>query len=692
MTAQSLNLNHHVGVVHVSGLIGTVSTQIGGDFHRETVSGASSAGNPGMNRATSIAGRAFATHVGATVTGTMRIYEFDPDAYYVPVGTYGTSQANFHAFEAGDTWSTDGGSTTGTFVEDGVSTDTYVLVKFTTGSPNLNNTDTITITSGTANTETAVATADAAQGGGAGEEGEWKAVLTSSIATIDPFSCSGLHSLNISGKMGSAVCWKQQNSTNIYGYTYDVETNTWTDHGVISTAVASTYNIWGTNRVVSDTIYAGIEGANLKLTTIAFNPSTLSVGIQTSADNISDEVYSYSANMGVFGGKFLLLTPQASGGVGQINLCTLSGGNWGILDTFRGSSSAADLLYWISGGAGTTLFEHYGKLWGFAFSGVQSTSANTGYGVLAFTEKNGVITCDNLDDVATDVTGDNSVALAQYLLSDPVMAPGTPSAGSSARQQLRLLRRQITNDPDGDDIIDLHYISDHKNTGTSTILSWGNPFTDLNGTLTIDWSTQADQGSDIWRLTTTSGNPETALAIGDWIGLTSDGQIFRVTARNNASSYVEIHNPASRTLPTAATASRTLTGAIPTTGIASSVGFTSQAADNTGGGAHYFSKGTIAGVITSSEGISATKQRISLMFFGGGTVDCELFHGDAGDGIANATSTITKPAGQTWTLNGTVMEGMTADGSTTYLVDHDFDADGLAPGEVTRRVLKVTVG
>lgn len=663
--------------VKCMGINGVTAVQIGGLFHRESV--LTTQNNDTTNRAASIFSRAFAYHSNSTP----RIYQFDPLAYYVPVGTYSTTQAAFHAFEAGDTWSTDGGSTTGTFVEDGVSTDGYILVRFTTGSPNINNTDTITITSGPANAETADATADAAQGGAAGEEGEWKVVLAFSGAGTtanDDQEFGGMFALNINNKHGLA-CWYHDTSNNVYGATYDPKLDLWSQALIGSVTVADR---WGKSHVFNDTIYTNIQTNTASaFRTATFNPSTMSFGTQlgTGLVHTSSDV-AEQINFGMAQWKSRIFSTVPSTTVDDGRLIELVAGTWGEVYNFNGGSTAGLPSYrQDTAKRGNFIFEHGEKLW-VGIWGDLNIVPGFGFIMHTFTEKSGVITCDNAPGSGVAfTTGDVAEKLAQFLLPSTLAVGGANFSGANLK--VTTIKDQISNDPDGQDII-INYFTGDKQGGNTDVMHWAAPFTDLP-TVTLNWSGQADQGSDIWRIPVTAGTPSADLAVDDWTGENADEQIFRVTTVNDGSNYIEIHNPGGLALPTGTAQSRKL-NTMSLQGIAGGIAHLSHAHGDNGGGGKDFTREMKSVIITNVQPITDEEQ-ITLIAngFNSPTVSVSLYHGQANDRVVSAKSTINKPAGESWTLGSGNMTLITADGVTEHKVNHETVTDGLNVNDVIRR-------
>lgn len=673
---QYLMMDHKETTVKCMGINGVTAVQIGGLFHRESVD-TTQTGNT-TNRAASIFSRAFAYHSNTVP----RIYQFDPLAYYVPVSTYGTTQAAFHAFEAGDTWSADGGATTGTFVEDGVSTDGYVLVRFTTGSPNLNNTDTITITSGPANTETAVATADASQGGATAEKGEWKVVLVFPGATTanNHQGFGGMFALNINNRHGLA-CYMRNTSSEMHGATYDPKLDIWSQAQI---GTLTTENIFGKSHVFNDTIYTIARNqTSSQFRTITFNPTTMSFGTQVGSSLVhtnSDVDQQINFGMAQWRSRLFSTTPSTTDG--DAHLIELVGGIWGSVYNFNGSTATAGLPDYRSDTAqrGNFIFEHGEKLWVGIWGDINSGGA--GFIMHTFTEKAGVITCDNAPGttVAFDAT-DVAEKLAQFLLPSSLAVGGPDFSG--ANLQVTTLKDQITNDPDGQDIV-INYFTGDKAGGNTDVMHWTAPFTNLP-TITLNWTGKTDQGSNIWRVPVSAGTPSADLAVDDWTGENADEQIFRVTTVNDGSAYIEVHNPGGLTLPTGTAQSRKL-NAMTLQGVAGGIAHLAHAHGDNGGGGKDFTREMKSVIITNVTSVEDA-ERITLIAngFNSPTVSVSLYHGQANDRVVSAKSTITKPAGETWTLATGDMTLITADGTTEHNVDHETVTDGLNVNDVIRR-------
>jgi len=657
-------------------------SQIGGNFHRETPIAASvgSALN-GENRACQIGGKAF--------------YEFDPLAYKCNVGSYTTTQAGFHGFAAGDTWTASGGAT-GTFIEAGVATDTFIVLKFTTGTA-IGSGEVITIASGSG-TGAATTTEAAFQGGAAAELGEWKVVHTSSVSGR-PIPTSGLHSMTINDKMGIGCMYHHASNTNVYGVDLDIETGVWTE-ALIGTFNSSRSDLWGRSTVINDTIYVACshETSNTSYCTVSFNPTTQAYGIQVGV-NMCNHIW--NEHCGAYTccewkSRIFMFMNNSNGEDSQLS--ELTGGAWGQVSgcRFDGWSVALYPDWNTAVNAGNMIFEQGGKLW-VAIAGWIRTGS-TGWWIFTFTEKAGVISCDNQRSFSggsyTNVDRGERLCQVFWPVSDLKVNVGA-SLGTYPR--LRCIRDQTANSPSGQDKMLIYAMPDAGTAGSGSptveVMEWGDPWVAITA-FQIDWTTAAALGSEERFYFNTVGGADPTLAglvdKQDYIGLTSDERIFKFRGTATTPNRVILQRAgtyAASSFPTTPTSGpcRKLVG--PTHVGTSGFGSLSIADESLGGGGREFRKGDKNAIIVGVTP-AINKELISLRCYGGGTATISLYHGLPNDELISTKSTISNPGGQPYTISVGDMTGVPADGSVV-LVNHDVATDSLTSGQVIRRCFKV---
>lgn len=619
-----------------------------------------------------------------------QIYLFDPDAYYVPVAGYGTTQAAFHAFAKGDTWSADGGATTGTFLEDGVATDTYVLVKFTTGSPNLNNGDTITITSGTANGETAVAQADATQRGDSGQIGEWGKLFDLDFVPSFSHNISGLFPCIVDGREQIVgLYFKSSGGSDFRGFVIDPIALTITETSLGVTGVSLGGFGGGFAHIYNDSmvwVYSHAIGDRYQ--TVFWNPSTNSFGpgISPSAFVTSNASQGNSkAYLPVlFRGRLFVYLPTSSGNDGMV--AEFSGGGWAqllLFDGVGGVSGNLDLLPSSAtlGRAGGQLIEYGDKLW-IVCVGDTNVGSDSGYAFIALSYLNNTLSADNVKTGSSNpiVAADAPEKLAQFLLSGSALAVGV-SPGLSGNPSLRWVRDDRTNGFGGQSLIELWFISDHTG-GNTEVKRWTGPYTTLG--ISIDWSTAVNIGGDTWEVDT-SADPTAETPVDSWV-VDPDNQIFRVSAINAGTPSIEIENPGGRTIQTVGSSNRKL-NAFSSPGVSASVAPLALPNETHGAGGRVFTRNQKSAAITGFEALTSD-ERVKFKVNGGGTASFKAFHGEDSDRPVDTESTITNLQGGGSLVSNTVTN-FPADGTTEGSVDHDLSADSLGDGHILRRSLEI---
>jgi len=691
---QYLALDYKETTVAVYGIDGATVSQIGGDFHRETDL---PEGNyhSGMNRVCQIYGRTFAQHC-STTSSPHRIYQFDGTAYKVSIGSIGGS---FLTFVAGTAWASPGAS--GTFIESGVTGDTHVLLNIASGTIASGAVITSGLGSGVA--FQATTTEAAAQGGARNELGEWKAVFTSSF-NGSPGSYCGLHSMIVSDKMGIGSFFQQASSTNIYGINYDVETDVWTQSpGVIGNYTNSNFDKWGASTVINDTIYmtAVTDIGNQYFMTMAYNPTTEAWGKQYGLNVLHTSSILGNGCYHVCEWKGRIFSATTWNNPGDGALIELSGAGWYHVQLcyINGITNTGWPYFETQTYFGAQLVENGGKLWVF-IPGRKWNQGTVGWFVLAFTEKSGTITCDNMRSHTI------APSASQFGLEERLSASLLPLSGMSVYYgaglvigaRLTVMRDQTGNAPSGQDEILMYGIPD-ANGGPAQVLKWGNPFTNL--TFQINWSITpvlVDASYRRYTLTVASGDPTTELsnsgnAPHDWIGLTSDGRIFCVDGDNVTSSTVDVFYYAKTTpdWPTVASgACRKLVTPIPVIGTTGGVAALALPDEQIGGGGREFRKDDKSGIITGATP-DTNRELISMKFSGGGTVTASLYHSLASGGFVSTQSTISLPVtvpAQVWSVNGKDMDNVPANG-TEILVYHETVTDSISDGDVIKRCIGI---
>ena len=671
-------------------------SQIGGNFHRETpIAAAASSALNGENRACQIGGKAYAVHCSSTSL-PYRFYEFDPLAYKCNVGSYTTTQAGFHGFAAGDTWTASGGAT-GTFIEAGVATDTFIVLKFTMGTA-IGSGEVITISSGSG-TGAATTTEAAFQGGAAAELGEWKVVHTSSVSGR-PIPTSGLHSMIINDKMGIGCMYHAGAGTSVYGVDLDVDTGVWTE-ALIGNFILITSDYWGRSTVINDTIYVATrdEVSAFNYCTVSFNPTTQAYGVQHGASmcnsNWTDETGAYICCE--WKGRIFMLMKNSSANGCQLS--ELTGGTWGLVPdcNFNGNTISLHPDWYLTSqtNAGNMIFEQGGKLWA-AIAGDINNGTN-GWWVFTFTEKAGVISCDSQRGTTgggiTNTDRGEKLSQVFWPLADLAVHVGS-NLGTYPR--LRCIRDQTANSPSGQDKMMIYAMPDAGTAGSGSptveVMEWGDPWVTIS--FEIDWTTATALGTEErYYFETVEGVDPTLAGLvdnADYIGLTSDERIFKFRGTATSPNRVILQRTGTlgaSSFPTTPTSGlcRKLVG--PTHVGTGGFGSLSIADESLGGGGREFRKGDKNAIIVGVTP-AINKELIAMRCYGGGTATISLYHGLANDELISLKSTISNPGGQPYTISAGDMTGVPADGSVV-LVNHDVATDSLTSGQVIRRCFKV---
>lgn len=669
-----LHMSYKKGPVAVYLVNRGQSIRLGGIFHREPILNTKTALVSSNNRAGSILDRCFA--FADISSSAPRIYQFDGDAYKVALKSI---DASFLNYQSGNTWSASGGAT-GTFIEDGVTGDTHMLLKFGTGTA-IAKGETITVTNGPANTETAVTTELAHQGGGGGEEGEWKVVFNCPVATdgtADMFSGFFLSTKDTGHGLGG--CYG--GTTTVYGLAYDYNDDEWTATLVGSKSTGETF--WGTSTNINGTIYFLADPSSGGVfRTVSYNISNGSLGNQQSAASVISTTGGGFMHHTICEYKQRIFAFMHSAAANDGVLLELTASQWSALLTIQGSTSGNQLdLGAVSNSNNGAIFEHEGKLW--AFLRGDKNSGTNGIFVLAFTELNGVMYCDNMEDFGTAASGQEK--LSQKFFNTSTLAVQSLS-NSPDYTHWAFNKDQITNGPDGQDIVLMYALTESQSAGLgggAGVFQWGQVFSDL--TAVIDWDTAADQGSNIWRVNTDI-DPTSEISDDDWIAPnTSESEmIFRVTNRNTSPNWIEFHNPRGNPLPAGNATSRIIS-AFPQH-LGEAPGLTSLASHNdlSGGGSNYFNKNEVKITILSVKKDSA-KQQITFIATkpGGGNVTVSLYHSKELSKRPGFKSTLSTPSAGS--ISGKDIINLPADG-TVRTVDHDVVTDLFSGSENIKRAI-----
>jgi hypothetical protein len=680
--------------------------QLGGDLHREVSTGdgdvfaidssPASAFRGFSNLAVTFHGKVYRWH-------SQRIYQYDADAYYVPVGSYSSTQAAFHAFSAGDTWSTDGGVTTGTFAEDGVSTDGFIIVKFTTGSPNINNTDVIEITSGTANGETATATADAAQGGSAGYEGEWKTVYSLSSTLVSGLAISGLHLGPVLGVTKMVGVFLDNSATPQYGsIIYDGGTDSWTEETSLGAAPTSNSSEIGFCTVSGGNLIGFVEGDSTGNNT--YRRSTFIYSLNTSTIssaliNAHEDFWTASQ------GQYRIIRPSLVEWKGnlysaissyratpsletKLDVVKLSAGSWASAWSATSSSTTvypntalSGYLYDFWNGIRLWVQDEVMYMLSPGYNLISGVITQRGWFLNRLIDISGTITSDTITNFGN---ADCSKFSTDMLPSS--LAITTATLDNAGENRWSVLKDIETSDPAQYSTSTLLWFTADVDSGGSDLYTFSG-VTELTD-VTYTWPGGGTPAS----ATVTLSGAITSIVQDDWIGMPGDnGQLFRVTAVNSPTDLT-VENPHGLTIPSGTGAlivyhNGSATPSLVSGGTVSGVAEMAKSESMNYGGAEYtFTPGDKDLVIERvSSGVN--NQTIYWRAYGGGTVSIDFFFSGTDKGEVDSVATLVSPS--TGSLSGTTITGVTADGSLQS-VEWDNITDGAGLGTFRTILGKIT--
>ncbi len=655
---------------------GTTIKALGGIVDRITVA-AGAASRQESNKSASSFARAYTWRGG-------EIYLYNALAFYVPISAIG---ASFLTYTKGDTWSTP--SASGTFAEAGQVGDTEIKVEITSGS--IVATETITIGSGPASGQTATADATETQRGTLGSEGEWVVQFPLSVV---PFTTddemSGLVPMTVDGRE-QIVGLYEGLAGDFYGFVIDPVANTITETGSLGGAGASFGTGGGGNaQAIADSlvwVYAHATGGRYQ--TIVWNPTTDSIGAQvsTSIGTLTDQAESHGYVPILWRGRLLVWQTDSTLQSGV--LLELVAGGWAELLVFDGSNGAGDADFTPPnsniGSCGCMMLDHGDKLFMVVFC---DNNLFNGYNVIALSDNDGVIQCDNMRTGTGNVilSADSPHKLGQFLLAGSGLASGI-SPSLTGNPKLRYMRDTVTNGFGGQDRWELWFIDDNTG-GVADIKRWAGPFVALGGGVTIDWSTAVATAGDTFEVDTNI-DPTGQIAVDDWV-VDPDGQIFRVSAVNAGTPSIDIENPnkAIVTIQGSGSSDRKLV-AFTSPGVSGAIPVLAMPTESQGGGGRVFTKNQKVATIVGTLGVLNNDQ-VNFKANGGGVVDIKAFHGEDPDEEIDQESTIgagsvTGGGG----LSGNTITSHPADGTTVGTFEHEIATDGVVNGDTLRRALEI---
>lgn len=659
------------GKVAVHAVNSSISSQIGGRFRRETDAGTGHGDQfqHENNRVVEVANRIFAWHT--STASASRIYRFDSSASSADIsGLTGL-------FTEGETIIGQTSSATATIVDASVSGDDFLIVNNISGTFAVGET-----VLGQTSSATAVLASDFAQGGASGFKGEWYVDHTISSTLLGPLAHSGLYAMNINGETGIAGLYNITTGTQTRSIKYDVADDTWTESGDLGSAVAAANNQFGRGSIVGNSLIGSWDGGGIStvLYTFTYAPSTDAFGTQTFV------VSSGSGAQSAFGLPIIewlgRIFTTAYVGTQDIELIELAGGSWATLIDLDGAIVAGRTQF-TNNNMGNLLVIQRESLYLFTTIRINASGSSDGWTVAKFTNDSGTITCDNM--TVTAVTDDEGTDLANAILP--------PEFTSSVKQRdlqldnigWRAYLDQETNDPDGVNITVLWHVGnqDTPTDGLQTDVFEWNGVEDISDQpgVTYTWNGTTT-------VTFTSGG--TVVQDGDWIGLKSDNQLFQVSGTPSGGN-ITILNPASITIPSGSTTSEILLSAERknTNFMVGRMAFSENIGK--GGGQRTFAPSLLDIEITSVVPalVGETISYRAYSSTGTETVDVEFFYGEANNQQPTAQASLSSPS--SGTLNGNVIEGITADNTTTYTVVWNAQSDGALSGETRMIVPKITL-
>ncbi len=669
--ANELTIAYREATIAVFTGQGASSLQLGGPLDRESSQGTGSAANyrHEVNRGVQIDNKVFAWHGS-------RIYKFDSSAYYAPVSGYSTTQAAFHAYSAGDAWTASPSGATGTFLEDGVSTDTFVKVLVSSGTLTLN--DTITVT---ASGETANVDATQTQRGSAGKEGEWGAVHVLAAALASNLAHSGLYAMPVSGAMrlvgiylDSAFAYRR--------LLYNPDTDAWSESAALATAPNSADEI-GKCAVAGDTLVGRIIGssANATLARTAYsfqlNPATDALTAVSKlwgspSTGNGGQWRAMGAGICEFYGRIFTVMAHNDNSQRFFAVAELSGSSWTVVWSTQDNGANPGIPVPVDSDDGGFNRIHAGgsPLWVaddamyFFIMGAQTTpSTNLGWWLVRVKIDSGGTV---YSDVAPTSTLGQTAGLrfSQHLLPSSLAINTATLAGNHKARWQQATDNQV-NDPDGQPSFTLSHISDAAASGSAPY-SW-------SGMETLSDVTYTWNGT-----TTVTISGASSVAVGQWVAIGRQGDLFRVTAVNAGVDFT-IDNPFGLTIPSGTGCARMSQFAAQAAG---TTGQRATAQEAHGGGHRQFLPGELDVRIVSVVA-TAGGQEITYRAVGGGACKVSFFHDTTeGSSLSDTLCSLDNPS--VGTVVADEVTGITADGANRTVRWRIAD-DGVAVN--TRRYL-----
>ena len=656
----ALCVSHLSATPRVLTISGIATTNLGGPFRRE----GAMTGNSVYEAKNSLAAKnqndVFAVH-------NMRYYQFRADVFYVPVGSYGSTQAAFHGFSAGDTWSASGGAT-GTFAEDGFSTDTFVQLVVNNGTVGLG--EIITITSGAAINETAVSTAAQSQGGDVGSEGEWVVVFKPQTTPKAAYSYSGIFPIRIGSELG--LCSLFISSTDfIHAVTYTPSMG-WAESGQIDATGDTVSDRFGVGSVLEETLSMRVNATVGKSAWYFYNPTT-GTGSKVESTNLgtnSGNVYTHNSRCVMWrGGVYAFVVGANPSSPANIigYLIKLSGGAWTVVRQLNSTVSAANIFAPSSGRPIQQLFVNNGSLYAI-YVGQNNAPNPDNFGVVLtrFFIDGANVSTDTFNDV--DVANDK---FSQDMLGVAIGQSPSPNAGLAwINAMARFIQDSETNNPDGIQRTFLYLSLLGVGAANSMELFLFEGFKDVTD-VTYTWN-----GTNT---IVTSG--QSSILPGSWVKIDNDPSkpSFRVSSVTANSLLIEQINsipiPSGngiRAIPPLGFVSQGSSGGI------NQLAFPSVMPPS---GGNFFTKGqNTIDIVSHAKAIDAVQ--FTLKPEGGGTMVVRLYHGVNGVD-PEVQSPLKNPSSGTLVVEGSAhrITGIVADG-TPFTVELDLVAAGLNPGDV----------
>lgn len=566
-------------------------------------------------------GRVFAWHED-------HIYRFYQSAIHATAGTF----SGGFTFTLGGAWTASDGSF-GTFIEDFVAGDGFVKVILGVGSPALTNGATITVTVGG---HTCVTTSPGAARGPLGAQGEWGIVHTLPQAPLFQYFSSGIHTVNVGGV--STMCGVYSpGTTTARGWKYNPQTNVFTDDPVS----ASLTQVNGTNRglavVIGNSIMWGASSATTQ--TIAFihyNPDTGAYfTTQSPAGSVTgnaDQLNGTGYTPALFNGRVFVGAPATGN---DFRVFELTGGVLSSLLLFQGNTLSGNPdfnpINANFGNRGAHMMVLGDKLLLFSFGDTNFVNSN-GMFIHAMTLVGNTLDCDNIrSDGVLPPTGEAEL-LARFLLPGTTLPAGGGGSGISLGQdfKLRYYLDERTNDPDGQDLMEVWAIGNSAAGGSTDVLRIGKLVEDLP-TLTLDWDNIALNAGNTWDLPTNvdaTADLGPVTATGPWV-VDPNGRWVRVSAINPGVPNIEVEKPGPWSFAGGVSNRYLNPAAVVNVGIDTGVATLAPPHENRGGGGGIHVNGDKGFAFLGFTSLAAD---VLITFIcedpAGGTCDITLFHRD----------------------------------------------------------------